>query len=68
MNDNPVLDTREYVVEFEDGEDAELVANITVQTIYTQCDPDGNQYAMFDLIVDFRRCAPALYYADQRVV
>ena len=41
-NENPILDTRGYVVEFEDGEQAELAANTIYQSMYAQCDPDGN--------------------------
>ena len=51
-NDNPILDTRRYVVEFEDDEQAELAANTISQSMYAQCYPEGNQYVMFDLIVD----------------
>ena len=54
-NENPILDTRRYVVEFEDGEQAELAANTIAQSMYAQCGPDGNQFVMFDSIVDFRR-------------
>ena len=39
-NDNPILDTREYVVEFDDGMEAELAANSIAQNMYAQCDPD----------------------------
>ena len=67
-NENPILDTREYVVEFDDGEQSELAANTIAQIIYAQCDSDGNQYVMFDSIVDFRRSTTALYYADQKVL
>ena len=35
-NDNLILDTREYVVEFEDGEQAELAANAIAQSMYAQ--------------------------------
>ena len=42
-NENPILDTRKYVVEFASGEEAELSANAIVQSMYAQCDPDGNQ-------------------------
>ena len=66
-NENPILDTRGYVVEFEDGEQAELSANIIAHSMYAQCDPDGNQYVMFDLIVDFRRSTTALCYTEQKV-
>ena len=47
-NENSILDTRGYVVEFEDGEQAELAANTIAQSMYYQCDPDGNQYVIFD--------------------
>ena len=67
-NENPILDTRGYVVEFEDGDQAELAANTITQSMYAQCDPDGNQYIMFELIVDFSRITTALYYADQKVL
>ena len=33
-NENPILDTRGYIVEFEDGEQAELAANTIAQIIY----------------------------------
>ena len=36
--------------------------------MYAQCDPDRNQYVMFDSIVDFRRSTTALCYADQKVL
>ena len=34
LNKNPILDTREYVVEFKDGKEAALAANTTSQSIY----------------------------------
>ena len=67
-NENLILDTRGYIVEFEDGEQAELAANTISQSMYAQCDPEGNQYVMFDLIVDFRRSTTALCYAEQKVL
>ena len=36
--------------------------------MYAQCDPDGNQYFMFDSIVDFRRITTALCYDDHKVL
>ena len=67
-NENPILDTRGYIVEFEDGDQAELAANTISQIMYAQCDHYRNQYVMFDLIVDFRRSTTALCYADQKVL
>ena len=65
---NPILDTREYVVKFANGEEAELTANAIAQSMYSQCDPDGNQYVLFDSIVDYRRSTTALDYADQKII
>ena len=67
-NKNPILDTRGYVVEFEYGEQEELAANTIAQSMYAQCDPERNQYVMFDLIVDFRRSTTVLCYADQKTL
>ena len=41
-NKSPILDTRAYKVEFSDGEEAELGANIIAECMYTQCDIEGN--------------------------
>ena len=65
-NDNPVLDTRQYVVEFADGMEAELAANVIATSMYAQCDDEGNQYVLFDSITDYRRSASALSHEDQR--
>ena len=67
-NEKPILDTRGYIVEFEDGEQAELAVNTISQSMYAQCNPDGNKYVMFDSIVDFRRITTALFNADQKVI
>ena len=42
-NDNQIIEYRQYVVNFEDGTEAELEANDITQSMYAQCDPDGNQ-------------------------
>ena len=52
---NPILDTRVYNVDFSDGENAELGANIIAESMYTQCDIEGNQYRLMDHIVDHRK-------------
>ncbi len=43
---NPILDTREYIVEFEDSNEAKLTANLIASAMYAQCNPDGNQYVL----------------------
>ena len=57
---NPILDTRVYNVEFSDGENAELGANINLECMYAQCDIEGNQYRLTDHIVDYRKDSNAV--------
>ena len=39
-NANPILDTREYVVTFDDGDLTELNENLIPASMYAQCDPN----------------------------
>jgi hypothetical protein len=54
-NANPILDTHDYVVTFDDGDVTELTANLITESMYAQCDPDRNQYVLLDSILDHRR-------------
>ncbi len=53
-NDNPILDTRVYEVEFPDGEVSELAANVIAENLYAQCDAEGNTVLLLDAIVDHK--------------
>ena len=53
-NNNPILNTREYRVEFDDGRVSELTANVIEESMYAACDYYGNEYLMMDLILDYR--------------
>ena len=53
-NDNPILDTRVYEVEFPDGHKAALAANIIAENLFAQVDSEGNRHALFDEIVAHR--------------
>jgi hypothetical protein len=59
-NENPILDTREYVVTFDDGDVTDLTANLIAESMYAQCDPDGNQFVLLDAIIDYRHDETAL--------
>ena len=59
-NSNPILDTRSYIVHFDDGDQTELTANMIAESLYSQCDPDGHQYVLLDEIVDYRRTDSAI--------
>ncbi len=40
-NDNLILDTRSYIVDFDDGDQTEFTANMIAESLYSQCDPNG---------------------------
>jgi hypothetical protein len=50
-NYNPILDTRSYVIIFDDGNQTKLTANMIAESLYLQCDPDGKQYVLLEEIV-----------------
>ncbi len=54
-NTNPILDTHEYMVTFDNGDVTDLTANLITESMYAQCDPDGNQYVLLDSLTDHRR-------------
>ena len=54
-NANPILDTREYEVKFEDGDVTELTANVIAESMYAMCDENGNHILLFDAIVDHKK-------------
>ena len=67
-NANPILDTRRYEVEFPDGEVTELTANVIAESMYAQCDEEGNELVIMDSIVGYKKGSNALELKDQRMV
>jgi hypothetical protein len=67
-NDNPILDTRSYIIDFDDGDQTELTANMIAESLYSQCDPDGNQYVLLEEIVDHQCLPTAMKLSDQKNV
>jgi hypothetical protein len=53
-HDNPLLDTREYEVEFQDGATDMFTANIIAESMYSQVDEVGNSYSLISEIVDHK--------------
>ena len=53
-NDNPILDTRMYEVEFQDGYRASLAANAIAENLFAQIDNEGNRHVLFQEIIDNR--------------
>ena len=67
-NANPILDTREYEVKFEDGDVTELTANAIAESMYAMCDENGNHILLFDAIVDHKKNDKAMTRTEQKFV
>ncbi len=67
-NANPILDTREYTITFDNGDETVMSANLIAKEMYAQCDPNGNQYVLLDSIIDHKRLDSAIRPLDQKVV
>jgi hypothetical protein len=64
---NPILDTRTYNVEFSDGRSEEYTANAIVESMYAQCDEEGNQFLMLQDIVGHNTDGKAVERADMYI-
>jgi hypothetical protein len=67
-HERPILDTRTYVIEFNDGTIIELMASKIAECMYEQCDPGGNQCILLDWFVDFEKLLTAISLAEQNIV
>ena len=63
---NPILHTRMYQVEFTGGEVTELSANVIAESMYAQCNADGNECLLFDVLVDSCKDNKVISLADQQ--
>ena len=50
---------------FNDGEQLELIANMIVESMFSQCDLEGNQYLLLDTFVDYCKNDKALMIEEQ---
>ena len=53
-NDNPILDTQMYVVEFLDRTKTLLSTNYIAENLFSQVDDNGNRQVLLDEIIDHR--------------
>ncbi len=51
-HNNPLLDTRQYEVQFANVSMVEYMANIIAENLFSQCDNKGRQHLLFKEIVD----------------
>jgi hypothetical protein len=63
-NDNPILDSREYEVEFQDGYKMSLAANAIAENLFAQIDDEGNRHVLFQEIIDNRTTGKQVLQQD----
>ena len=63
-NENPILDTRMYEVEYLDGERTSLAANNIAENLSTQVDDEGNHQVLMDEIIGHRSNKHAMKEQD----
>ena len=61
---NPILDTRMYKVEFMDGTKQSLSANYIAENLFAQVDQDGNHQVLLDEIIDYRTTSKEVKQQD----
>ena len=64
-HDNPILDTREYVIRYPDGSEDTMTYSKVVEHLYSQVDEDGNQLHIYSGIVGQRKRQGGVHKADQ---
>ena len=54
-NENPILDSRVYEVEYSDGHKTSLAANLIAENMLSQVDDEGNRFQLLSDIIDHRK-------------
>jgi hypothetical protein len=67
-DDNPVLNSMVYDVEFPDGDVRQYSANIIAQNMYSQVDANGHSHTLLDSIIDFSKEKGAIEKDDMYIV
>ena len=65
---NLILDTRRYQVVIAGGKVTELTTNDIAESMYAQCNLEGNEYLLLDALVDYHRDNKAIYLSDQQTI
>jgi hypothetical protein len=64
---NPILDSRQYEVEFPDGSTDVVAANLIAENLFSQVDEEGRSYQVIQDITDHRTTAKAVTLKDAYV-
>jgi hypothetical protein len=65
---NPILNSRQFAIEFPNGEQQDIAYYVLAEHLFSQIDEEGNQYWMFKAIIGHRRKKDAVDKADQYIV
>jgi hypothetical protein len=57
---NPYMDTRRYIVSFEDDMESEYAANVIAENMLSRCDHERNQHALLRHIIDHKSDSTAV--------
>ena len=63
-DNNPLLNSLSYDVEFPDGAVKEYSANVIAENMYAQVDADGYTHTMLDSILDYKKLDSAVHRDD----
>ena len=63
-NDNPLLDTRMYEVEFQGGRTETFTANIIAENMFAQVDDEGHRQVLLKEVIDHRKDGRAVSHED----
>ncbi len=64
-HNNPILDSLVYDVEFAHSKFTVITANAIARAMYTQCDPERNEYILLDQFIGIK-CTDAALTLDQQ--
>ena len=67
-NANPILDTREYEMKFEDGNVTKLTENAIAESMYAMCDENGDHILLFYVIVDHKKNDKAMIRTEKSLL
>ena len=67
-NENPLLNSIIYDVEFPDGQIKEYAANVIAQNMYSQVDSEGRTFQVLDSVLDHSTDSTAVPMKDKYVV
>ena len=67
-DDNPMLNTLVYDVEFPDGTVKEYSANVIAENLYSQVDTDGHSHILLDAIIDYKKSGGAVNKDEQYII